>query len=351
MTSALAFLFVLGVVVGFHEFGHFLTMKLFGVKVIRFCFGFGPRIFSAQLGETEYRVSLFPLGGYVMPLQKDLPEEFKRFHEPYYPERYMEAIAPWKRLLTFLAGPFSNLFLALVLYIGLFWIKGLAVPTTELQYIFPDSPASQSEILIGDKIINVNEQEINAWEEVVLKIKESNGKPLRFLLERNKKIISVIVVPKLDNESGEGKCVIGVSPKFNFVRKGIRSAANLGYRRLSEDLKQLFGFIRKAIQGKASADSVGGPIMIYQISSEAARQGFEVLIFLIIQINLSLFLFNLLPIPVFDGGQIYPVIFEMLTGIKPSKKFMRIWQMVGIGLVLLLLAFTTFNDIRRMSVK
>lgn len=347
MTSVLAFLFVLGVVIGFHEFGHFLMMKLFGVKVICFSFGFGPKIFSVRLGETEYAISLFPLGGYVLPLQSDLPKHMQNFHEPGHPERYMEALAPWKKITTFLAGPLANLFLALVLYIGLFWIKGIAVPATELQYIFPSLPAEKAGVLAGDKIISIDNQEIKNWEEMAEKISESGGKPIYLLVERNNKKIEIAVSPVFEEEDGTGKYVLGISPKFNFVRKGIRFAAGFGRKRLSEDLKQLFGFIRKAIQGKASAKSVGGPIMIYQVSGQAAQQGFGALIFLIIQINLSLFLFNLLPIPVFDGGQISLNIFEMLTGIKPNKRFIWIWQLIGIGLIVLLLALTTFNDISR----
>ncbi len=196
MTTLISGLILLGVLIVAHEFGHFIVAKLFGVRVLTFSIGFGPKLVGFTRGETEYRISAIPLGGYVRmygdQLTEDVPDDQKRFsffHQPI-----------WKKSLIAFAGPFFNFLLPIVLFFFVF-VGTQKVPLPVVGAVLTQSPASRAGLKAGDKITKINGQPVDDFSEVVSRISENPGKPLVFSVERaGSSNIQLTVVPS--EESG-----------------------------------------------------------------------------------------------------------------------------------------------------
>ncbi len=342
MVSLLAFVAVLGLLIGFHEMAHLLVAKLFGVKVIRFSFGFGPILARFKIGETEYAISLLPIGGYVQPLSEDSPAADQ---EPDNPGRYFESKPAWQRFLIYLVGPLSNLLLAFLLICGLFCFVGSPKPTTTLDSVLKDSPAEQAGLKAGDKIIAINGEAVSSWEEITVKIQASKGAPVNLKVEREKELLSIAATPKL-KETPQGKhWILGIAPKSVYEPQGPITSMKLGFNATLDILKIFADFFHQLFTGKISPkDSFGGPVTIYIEVGKAAKDGLVSLIWFSMLLSLNLFVMNILPIPLLDGGQIYPALFETLTGIKPGKRIMVLWQYLGIGILIFILLLGLHND-------
>lgn len=337
LVSVIVFAVVLALLIGFHEMAHLTVAKLFGVKVIRFSLGFGPVLAKFKLGETEYVLSLLPLGGYVKPLSEDLPAE-ERGSEP--PERYFESKPAWQRFLVFLAGPSVNLFLTFVLLVGLFYWVGVPKPTTVLGEVAKGSPAERAGLKAEDKILAVNGEVVDSWEEIVLKIRAGSDREVGLKVARGQELLKFQVKPE--------KKLLGIMPKAIYESPEAAAAVQLGGKATWNYLALFADFFKKVMKLEAERDSVGGLIMIGQVVGQAAKSGVVSLIEVIIFISLNIFVFNILPIPLLDGGQLYPALFEMITGIKPSKRFFQIWQSMGILLLLVIFLLGFYNDIERI---
>ncbi|MBI3046563.1 MAG: RIP metalloprotease RseP [Candidatus Harrisonbacteria bacterium] len=351
MLSVLAFAAVLAIVIGFHEMAHLTVAKLFGVKVIRFSLGFGPVIVKRKIGETEYVVSLLPLGGYVQPLSRDLLEEEQ---EPAHPEKYFESKPAWQRFLIFLAGPLSNLLLSCLLLIGLCYFVGVPVKSSRdavLGEVFEGSPAAEAGLKPKDKILAVNGEEISSWDSLVEKIRAGKGKAVKLKVERANEFLEISVLPK-EQETPEGKkFLVGIAPELIYEKPGLVKAVRLGAIGTWKYTMIFADFFKKVLKLEAERTSVGGIIMIGQATHQAASRGLVALAELLIFLSLNLFVFNILPIPLLDGGQLYPALFEMATGIKPNKKFLYVWQLAGLVLLLAIFLLGFYNDLERLTQK
>ncbi len=195
MDSIIPFLIVLGVLVFFHELGHFLVAKFFGVGVEKFSLGFGPKILGKTIGITDYRLSAIPLGGYVKMIgeepdaeldPKDIPLSFT--HKPVY-----------QRMLIVAAGPIFNFFLAILIYYGIFQISGMPVYVPNVGDIQKDSPAWKSGFKLGDRVLAINGVDIDGWQDVTDMVSESQGKPLEFLMKRKDNTLPLKVLPELSD--------------------------------------------------------------------------------------------------------------------------------------------------------
>lgn len=351
MAGLLTFVFIIVVIVGFHESAHFLFMKLWGVKVIRFSIGFGPVLVSRKIGETEYQIAAIPLGGYVLPLSRKMAgeEDYKQYAEPADSGKYFEAKPAWQRMVIYLAGPLSNLLLAFVLYFLLFTCIGLPNPTTTISEVAENYPAAQAGMLSGDKIQFVNGMKINTWIDVQNCIRKSGGRKLKILALRGEERKEFIVAPKVE-KAGDGSALyrIGVSVAFDYLKMDLVSAFKEAVGDTWGATMAYMDFFKKAFTGQGDRKSVGGMIMIYQMSERSAEQGLMAIVGLMIMLNMSLFVFNILPIPVLDGGQIYPALFEMATGIRPSEKFNHYWQNLGLLILGSIFILAMWNDISRL---
>ncbi len=354
------FLIVLSVLIFFHELGHFLTARRLGVKVLKFSLGFGPRIFGRTVGETEYLISALPLGGYVKLFGEE-PEkgEDAPVLSPEDRARSFSHAPVWKRIMIVVAGPVFNMLLAYLIFAGALSV-GVPMYVPDFDSLMPvvenvleNSPAQAAGIKSGDRIVSINDKKISTWPQMTEIIYGSAGKALTIVVERDHQNLSLAVTPAPKTVEGEdgkkievGQIGIGKSPRgvkieaanpLEAVYKGAQATWEWTYLTVE-------GLVRLA-QGKLSKDNIGGPILIGQMSGQAASQGLGSLAFLIAILSITLGVMNILPIPVLDGGHLLFFVIEAVIGRPLSIRKREIAQQVGLALLLLLMALAFYNDI------
>ncbi len=350
----LPFVVVLGILIFFHELGHFLVAKYFGVKVEKFSLGFGSKLLGKKIGDTEYLISTVPLGGYVKLLGEDgeeaetlTPEEARRaFHNQHV----------LKRIAIVAAGPLFNLLLAWFLYCGLFLVSGSYEMSTQIGQVRPDSPAHKAGLLKGDEIVAVQGRAIRNWPEIKKTVQQNGGQPMTVTVRRGDKFLSVTLIPERmveKNIFGEEvkSAMIGIvaSGDFKKTELGPWEALQEGTMKSWEIVKVTCLTIVKLLQGVVPLKTIGGPIMIGQLTGQVAQENFSYLIPLLAIISINLGVLNLLPVPILDGGLIIFLLIELLIGKPISLKKRDVAQKVGLFLLAVLIVVVTINDLSRIE--
>jgi regulator of sigma E protease len=350
-TDIFAFVIVLGVLVFFHEFGHFIMARLFGVGVEKFSLGFGPRLFGKKSGITDYRVSAIPLGGYVKMVgeepdsevaPEDIPISFTHKHV-------------FKRIIIVAAGPFFNFVLAVVIFFVLFLISGTFILKPVIGTVEQDSPAAKAGMVKGDLIESIDGTPITSWEEMAEIISGSNGKRLLVSVIREGAALKLDILPEIKtakNIFGEDikRYAMGIGSAGDFYTKELNP-----FQALLESIRQTYKIthltvlsIAKLIQGTLSAKTLGGPIMIAEMAGQQAREGIANLAFFIALLSINLAVLNFLPIPVLDGGHLLFFFIEAAIGKPVNTKMREIAQQVGIFVLVVLMIYVFYNDISRI---
>lgn len=350
MTFFLSAIVLLGILIFVHELGHFLFAKLLGVRVLKFSLGFGPKVVGRKYGDTEYMISSIPLGGYVKMLGEEpgaeLKDDEKKFAYNYQPV--------WKRFLIVFSGPMFNLLFAAVIFVFIF-LSGIPVLYPEVGEVVDKSPAQKAGILKGDRIIEIEGVVISQWDEMTLIIHKNPEKQLRFRIQRDDKIIELSIAPEknvIKDIFGEEKEIglIGIKPSGNsFVKKeGIVNSVTKGFLRTWEICKLTVVGIIKLFQRIIPADSIGGPILIFQMAGQQASLGLLNFFMFMAIISINLGILNLLPIPILDGGHLLFLVIESIRRKPLNEKFMIVAQRIGLAIILTLMVFAFYNDIMRL---
>lgn len=350
-TSLFAFIIVLGVLVFFHELGHFLVARWCGVGVEVFSLGFGPRIVGKKVGRTDYRISAIPLGGFVKMVgeepdaeidPEDLPVSFT--HKPVL-----------KRILIVAAGPFFNVLLALLIFFGIFLVSGTYILEPVVGTVKEGSPAAAGGLVSGDRIVGIDGQPVTTWDEMSALIMGSQGRPLNIAIDRENQPLNVTVTPEptvIKNIFGEDtdRYVIGITSAGKFFSKSLSPFEALyeSVIRTYEVTELTVLSIVKLIQGTVSTKTLGGPIMIAQMAGEQAKEGAANLVFFIALLSINLAILNILPIPVLDGGHLLFFFIELIIGRPVNTRVREVAQQAGIFVLLLLMIFVFYNDITRI---
>jgi regulator of sigma E protease len=350
MIHILAFLWVLGILIFIHELGHFLIAKLSGVKVLKFSLGFGPKLIGKKIGETEYRVSLLPLGGYVKLLGDDPGEEIEQEEEG----RTFRNQPVRKRMAIVLAGPLSNLLFAAFIFSLLFSL-GIPQLSPVVGKVVDGFPAQKAGIRPGDVILKVNDEEIAQWSDLLSVIPKSEGKELKIILKREGEVLRISVAPRVikgKNIFGEEITTyqIGIVPSGESVlkREPIHKAVVSGLYQSWYVTKLVVVSIIKIIQRVIPAKTIGGPILIAQMAGKQAQEGFLSLIFFTAVLSINLGILNLFPIPILDGGHLLFLSLEFIIGRPLSVKKLELAQQIGLIIIILLMVFAFYNDIMRI---
>ena len=425
MEYLVAFLVLVGVLIWFHELGHFLMAKLFGVKVEIFSIGFGPVLLSKKIGETEYRVSALPLGGFVK-----LYGEEESLQDP----RAFSAKPNWQKILIAFGGPLFNLILAVLLF-GLLSAVNKKVPSYQFEKplvghvaegslahtmgirkgdtileinsvrvetwkdvekvvfrnmlsqdwrvvvlrdgkevelrtrgsiarsggfgaepmlpavigkVLENTPAYQVGLKEGDRVLKVNGTEVVDWYDMVKKVRESKDKPITLTVKRGELIEEKTVVPKVDPRTGLP--ILGVSPHIQMVEveRPFHQAMLDGVERTYMLSLLSVKAVWSLITGGLSIKTLGGPIAIAQLAGESAQQGILPFIGMMAFISVQLAVFNLIPLPVLDGGLILLFLIESLRRKPLSPKFKEAWVKAGYAIIIALAGFVIINDILRL---
>jgi len=349
--SIFSLIIVLGVLIFFHELGHFLVARLLGVGVEKFSLGFGPKLFGKMIGITEYRISAIPLGGYVKMVGEspdseldpsDIPISFTHKHV-------------FKRILIVAAGPLFNMLLALIIFFGIFQISGLLILKPGIGEVNEGTPAFMAGLKKDDLVVSIDGVDISSWEDMANAIMESKGKTLAISVLRGDTILTKDVAPEVKqfknifNEDVD-RYVIGITASGEVTRKDLNF-----FQAFSESFIQTYQItaltikgVVKLFQGTVSPKTLGGPIMIAQMAGQQAKEGVVNFVFFIALISINLAILNFLPIPVLDGGHLLFFFIEAVKGSPVSVKIREISQQAGIFVLILLMIYVFYNDIARV---
>ena len=343
-----AFIVVLGVLIFFHELGHFLVARFFGVGVEKFSLGFGPRLVGRTVGRTDYRLSLIPLGGYVKMVGEEPDAEI----DPTLIPISFTHKNVYQRFAIVAAGPLFNLLLAVLIFFMVFATSGISVLRPVIGEVDEASPAEQSGLKPKDLIVSIGGAPVSTWEEMSAMIKASQGQSFEIGLEREGARMAVNITPELkttQNLFGEDieRYLIGVRPLGNWLERklSLSESLTLSVTRTWEIVELTVLSVVKLIQGKLPATTLGGPIKIAKMAGAQAREGLTALMVFTAVISINLAILNFLPIPVLDGGHLMFFTIEMISRRPVSIKIREIAQQFGIFLLISLMIFVIFNDI------
>jgi regulator of sigma E protease len=355
MTSLISFIIVLGILIFVHEFGHFLCAKLFGVKVLKFSLGFGPKLAGFQRGETEYVISALPLGGFVKMVGEQGSEEIA-------PEDQVRSFAHkavWQRFIIVAAGPVFNLLFAVFIFFMVFAINGLPKPVENsvIGGVSAGSPAERAGLKPGDVITAINGKPTATWEEVAELVSASQGDPLTLEIKRGAGQLTLTAKAALKEDRdplfGEARgqrYMLGISRSDEVVYEPVSlwTAFTAGFN-------QTWGFIYltilgiiKMFQAVIPASELGGPILIAQLAGKQLHQGWTNLAYFMGLISVNLGILNLFPIPILDGGHLMFFTYEAIRRKPMSQRAMEICQQVGLAILASLMLFVFYNDIARL---
>jgi regulator of sigma E protease len=354
------FLFVLSIVVFFHELGHFLVGRWCGVKIDAFSIGFGPEIFGfVDRKGTRWRLGALPLGGYVKfhgdANGASMPDAGAIAAMPE-AERAVSfaAQAVWKRALIVLAGPIANFILAIVIFSGIFFVYGRGVMAPRIATVMPGEAAATAGFQPGDLIVSIDGTPIESWEDMQRIVQVSSDVPLTFVVRRGDAEMTFVATPQrreVDTAFGKNRTgLLGITASqdpqdwrvenYNLVDSVKNGSAETWFvvARTGEFFGGLFA-------GRESADQISGPIGIAKVAGEAAKMGLSTLLGIAAVLSVSVGLVNLVPVPLLDGGHLLYYVVEMLRGRPMSERAQELGFRVGLGLVLALMLFATFNDL------
>ena len=340
MLSVITFLIVLSVLIVVHELGHFIFAKRFGVKVEIFSLGFGKKIFCIKRKETEYRISSIPLGGYVKMAGETPYEEGKTGAK----DEFVSKPA-LQRAAVLSAGPVFNYILGFLLFLLVF-VTGNPQATTLIGNVVDDYPAKSAGIKTGDRIIELNNKNVYYWDEILEVVHNSAQRPVSLKIKRDKEELYFIITPKLKSNVG----LLGVAPssEIKYVKYRPIEAAKLAAQKTWALTSLTYVSLWRMVTGAMSfKESVTGPIGIFMVTSKAAYAGTVYVIGLMAILSISLAIFNLLPIPVLDGGHLLFLIIEKIRGKVVSEKIYERVTQVGLAFLVTLMVFVVYNDIVR----
>ncbi|MDR2337840.1 MAG: RIP metalloprotease RseP [Deltaproteobacteria bacterium] len=392
--QAFIFIIVIGVLVFVHEFGHFIVAKCCGVGVLKFSLGFGKAIYKFTFKETVYQISWIPLGGYVR-MVGDMPDPITTnnatdnlVRKSANPKKTAKQLAKeqkakeveesemndlaramvkdpscWflnqnfsKKFAIVAAGPIFNFILAIILFgfMGAVW--GIKEPESSaiVGKVQEGSPAFVAGLQEQDKIITINDRPVNKWEDAVKMIRSTAGAPARLKVERSNALLDFVITPQKKTikdifDKPSDFYLIGIEVAMNKKVVPFWKAPEIGVKRTYLITKLTLVGLQKMITGELSTDKLSGPIFIFKRAAEEAKQGLENILGFMAILSVSLAVLNLLPIPVLDGGHLMFFILEKLKGGELPLQFKEGTQMIGFFLLMVLMSYVIFNDIRHRN--
>jgi regulator of sigma E protease len=359
------FLFVLTIVVFFHELGHFLVARWAGVKVLTFSLGFGPELFGFNDRHgTRWKISAVPLGGYVKffgdeseastPSSTALAtmteaERKESFHH--------QKVGPRAAIVA--AGPIANFILAIVIFTGLFTFFGKPSTTAQVDSVQADSAAAAAGFQPGDVVTAIDGTTIGSFSDMQRIVGTEAGQALKFTIKRGDSTIELKATPELKEiKDSFGNVhrlgVLGITRatapgEVATERVDPATALWLGVKETWFVVDRTLAYIGGIFTGREAADQVGGPLRIAQISGQVATIGLSALIHLAAVLSISIGLLNLFPVPLLDGGHLLFYAIEAIRGRALSERAQEVGFRIGLGLVLMLMVFATYNDILHLA--
>jgi len=377
ITTIILFLLILGVIVFFHELGHFMVAKLYGVKVEEFALGFPPKIFGIKKGETEYRLNWVPLGGYCKIVGEDGEEK----ENP----RSFGSKSIFQRFQIISAGVLMNFLLAFVIFSFIFMVgfpqditgKNLSIIKADensgqaniiideenaksvkdvkiqISEIVKDSPADKAEIKIGDTITQADETKINSIENLQNYTQENLGETIVLSITRGSESFTKEIIPRENYPEGEGALGVSLAQtavvSYSFleaIKQGLEYTIQLTIFIIMAFASIIWGLVTT---GKTVAE-VSGPVGIAAMTQQAASMGFLTVLNFTALISVNLAIINALPLPALDGGRILFLLVEKIKGSPINQAWEAKANNLGFMLLMALMVVVTFKDIANLNV-
>lgn len=335
----------LGAIIIVHEFGHFVLAKINGVKVNSFTIGFGPKIITHKGKETEYALSILPVGGYVemagMMSEENMEEADKEAEAEIDPERLFRNKSALQRLSIIIAGPIMNIVLALFLFTTIYSTFGFA--DTKLANVFENSPASEAGLLPGDHIKRVNGNKIYTTEDISIEVSNAKDNEITMEVDRNGELFEIDLTPRYDEEQKAYLVGIGFDVVRNpSISESVKHSVNETFTMVIQNCKS----IAKLVTGKGSFKTdIGGPVAIVKMSSDAAKAGVWSLVRLVAFMSIGVGIFNFIPMPLLDGGRSLLLLIELITRRKVPVKVENVLNTIGVVFLFGLMIIVTIKDI------
>lgn len=346
INGLLTFVLVLGAIVLIHEVGHLLSAKYFNVYCKEFAIGIGPKIFSKVYGETTYSVRLLPIGGYVAMAgesgeEMDIPAE-----------RSLTGIAPYKRLVVMLAGVFMNFVLATIIFIGIYVYQGRAViaPAPNIAGVVEESPAEAAGFEVDDRVVSILFSDGTTivpkdFYEIITYIQMYSDTSV-FTVERMGQLVDITVTPEYIQD--ENRYFLGLAlPSPTIKEISTFEAVGYGLAEVKDTVNGMVFTLTRLIRG-IGLNSISGPIGIYQVTASQASYGFMNILYLTALLSINVAIFNLLPLPILDGGRVVLTLYEMVFRRPVNKRVEQALMALSISMLLLLMLFVTFQDVMRL---
>lgn len=340
MITFIAVIVVFGLLVTVHEAGHLVAAKRVGITVHEFSMGFGPKLFGITRGETLYSFRIFPLGGYVRMAGGEVGESDL---EGAYTNKTVA-----QRASVAVAGPLMNLLLAAVLFMIIFSILGVPFATGLIGDVLPGSPAAEAGLQPGDRIMVINNQPVQDWQEMVEVIQEfgstSAGGSLNLVIDRAGQQLDLKVRPMLSEQVPK----IGIVADVGYRRAGPISGIKLGFTRTLELTWAMLQGLGQMFTGGVAPGDMSGPVGITQMIGEAARGGWVQLLSFAGILSINFAVLNLLPIPALDGSKLVFLAIEKVRGkaVDPEREGMI--HVIGFALLMGLVLVLTYQDVMRI---
>jgi len=357
------FLFVLTIIVFFHELGHFLVARWCGIKVLVFSIGFGPELvgFNDRHG-TRWKISTIPLGGYVKFFGDENAASMPDANA-------IAAMNPDERKVSFFhksvgaraavvaAGPIANFLLAIAIFATIFAIYGKQETAARVDQVTPDTAASVAGFQPGDLVLSINGRTIESFRDMQEIVSLSADEPLEFVVERGGNTVKLHATPRLTEEKDIfgnvyrigrlGITQTNAPSDIKTHKFGPIAAIGEAGKQTWFVIDQTFRYLGKLIVGRASTQELGGPVRIAQMSGQAASLGFTFLMNFAALISVSIGLLNLFPIPLLDGGHLLFYAIEALRGRPVSERVQEVGFRIGFAIIVMLMIFTVWNDVSR----
>jgi regulator of sigma E protease len=359
------FLFVLTIVVFFHELGHFMVARRCGIRVLTFSIGFGPELcgFNDRYG-TRWKLAAVPLGGYVKFFGDDnaasVPD--KAVIASMSPAEKKDSFVAQHvaaRSAVVAAGPIANFILAIVIFAGVFMVAGKQTTSARVDSVQPESAAAAAGFQPGDLVVAINGDKIDSFAEMQRIVSISAGDKLAVEIERGGVHLTLKATPALkelkDNFGNVHRLgVLGISRSMapgdiKTEHVGPLTAVAMGVEETWFVVDRTLSYIGGVFTGREAADQLGGPIRIAQVSGQVATAGFVALMHLTAVLSVSIGLLNLFPIPLLDGGHLLFYGIEAARGRPLSERAQEVGFRIGLAIVVMLMIFATFNDIVHLA--
>lgn len=340
------FILLLMVIVVVHEFGHLITAKHFNVYCSEFSIGMGPALYQNKSNETVFSIRALPLGGYV---QMAGEEGTDTTGVPY--ERTIKGIKTWQQVVVMGAGAFMNVVLAWVIFVGIVMARGsVAGPALPvLSGIIENSPAEKVGLQVGDEIVKVTLNDGTSFipetfDDIVSRTQQNPQDRIILSVSRAGQITDYMITPELQRD---GTYLIGIQGSSSVINIEWYEAFKYGTVAMGNSMMQIISALGNLFRGVGLED-MSGPVGIFKATSQITQSGATAFMTWLGLLSLNIGIFNLLPLPILDGGRIVIVLLEKLIGKKLSEKWETIIMMIGVALVVGLMIFVTWNDILRL---